>query len=76
MPRNYINAIVTVKLVFVKDASLFFTNRGHKCRRREIVTRAQNTSANEGAIYKVLFQALISYLRNHNWAHFAHRVPK
>ena len=45
--------------VFVKDASLYFTNRGHKHRRREIaITSAKHeaernedsTTASEGAI--------------------------
>ena len=44
-------------LVFVKDASFYFTSRGHDCRRREIVItsakhEAERTIASEGAIYK------------------------
>ena len=51
------------KLVFVKDASLYFTNGGHEHRRREIVITSANheserseawksSTASEGGIYK------------------------
>ena len=55
--------LIKQKLVFVKDASLFFTNRSHKRRRGEIVIMSakheaerseawNSTTASEGAIYK------------------------
>ena len=49
--------LVGIYLVFVKDASLYFTNSGHECRRREIVI-ASAATASEGAIYKILIPSL------------------
>ena len=38
-------------LVFVKDASLYFTNRGHERQRREIVITSAKHEAETSAAY-------------------------